>query len=468
MPGDESPRNAPGSFRDPQGQVFELKDRIFRALYAPRAPFPQTWSEGGPLSDLAADGRVWPSHPLSREAAPAEMQALAPHASGFLEHPRLAPITYPYEWPFRLLKRAALLHLEIHRAVLKRGINLTDGSAFNVQFVGARPVFIDALAFVPYVEGEPWAGYSQFCESFLNPLLLAASGNTSVVKSYRGNVRGISTRETARQLGIFKAMRAGAFVHVILNSMAGAGQASSSSARRPKLSRAGLDLLLASLERAIRAHGMGRIEPGSWRNYERDNSYSAAGRQKKHAVVQEFAARLRPKLLLDLGCNAGEYSAIALEAGAGSAVGIERDQGAVNAAAERAETLEKPFLPLQMDLQNLSPRLGWGLAERLAFTERVSPDALLSLALLHHLVLSEGVPLDRAVATLVGMAPVGLIEFVPLDDPMAQRIAGPPERMRHPYDLPTFLSVLGQNARIERQTSLGDGGRVVVEYHRPP
>jgi hypothetical protein len=49
---------------------------------------------------------------------------------------------------------------------------------------------------------------------------------------------------------------------------------------------------------------------------------------------------------------------------------------------------------------------------------------------------------------------------------MARLIAGPSERLRHRYDLPTFLASVEGVAAIERQTPLADGGRVLVEYRR--
>jgi hypothetical protein len=243
-------RTARGSFRDPQGQVVEYGQRIFRALVSPAASFPQTWADSGPLAEFVAAGKLWPARPLLPEEVPTAVLAQAPAAVGFLEHPRLAPITYPYEWPFELLKRAALLHLELHRDLLRRGFTLSDGFAYNVQFVGTRPTFIDALSIVPYVEGQPWAGYSQFCESFLNPLLLAARGSDSWQATYRGRLRGISTRDTARELGWIGALRAGAFVHVVVNSQ-GDTRGPDAGARRPRVSKGGLDLLLRSLMRAI-------------------------------------------------------------------------------------------------------------------------------------------------------------------------------------------------------------------------
>jgi ribosomal protein L11 methylase PrmA len=464
-PAPDGARAAPGSFRDPQGQVFEVGQRIFRALYSPLAPFPQTWSADGPLAEYVAAGKLWPARPLTGDEAPAQLRALAPHALGFLEHPRLSTITFPYEWPFALLKRAALLHLEFHRSLLTRGLTLSDGYAYNVQFVGSRPVFIDALAVVPYVEGQPWAGYAQFCESFLNPLLLASRGCETWQQMYRGNLRGVPTRETARQLGVWGAIRAGALLHVTLNSQSGAGTGNAG-AKRPKFTRAGLDLLLGSLARCIRGLQLPLTKAAHWGEYESDNSYSASQREMKHAAVQDFVRRTKPELVLDIGCNAGEYSQTAIEAGAKSAIGFERDGPAVNRAVLRADALNETFLPLQIDIQNPSPAQGWALTERRSLAERLKPDAVLCLALIHHLVLTEAVPLDRVVAGIVALAPSGIIEFVPPDDPMSQRITATPGRITHRYDLPTFMSTLSQTATITNQILLSENGRVLVEYRR--
>jgi len=466
QPAPDGARVVPGSFRDPQGQVVEYAGRIFRALYSPLAPFPQTWSDVGPLADLVAAGQVWPGRPLLPADAPAALVTQLPAAVGFLEHPRFAPITYPYEWPFALLKRAALLHLEIHRAILKRDLTLSDGFAYNVQFAGSQPVFLDSLAFVPYVEGQPWAGYAQFCESFLNPLLLASHECESWQAMYRGRLRGITTRETARQLGWWGAMRSGAFVHVILNSEGIKPASAPGVSRRPKFSRAGLDLLLGSLERLIRKLKLPDGRAGSWGGYEAENSYSAQQRERKHTAVKEFVARVQPGVVLDIGCNGGEYSEAALVAGARFAVGFERDVQSVNSAVDRADRFKRRFLPLQLDIQNLSPALGWNLEERQSLQQRLRADAVLCLALIHHLVLTEGVPLDLVVKSIVSLAPVGIIEFVPPDDPMALRITGCPDRMVHRYDLATFLSILSQTATITNQILLAEHGRVLVEYRR--
>ena len=93
-------------------------------------------------------------------------------ASYVLEHDRIPYISYPYEWPYSALRCAALHHLDLHLALLEYDLTLLDASAYNVQFRGTRPVFIDVLSATAYDEGGLWLGHRQFCEQFLIPLLL--------------------------------------------------------------------------------------------------------------------------------------------------------------------------------------------------------------------------------------------------------------------------------------------------------
>ena len=224
--------------------------------------------------------------------------------------------------------------------------------------------------------------------------------------------------------------------------------------------------MLASLERCIRKLALPAARAAHWGAYEGDNSYSDEQRRKKHDAVREFVTRTQPSLVLDIGCNAGEYTEVALAAGAKAAVGLERDAQAVNLAVRRADGLAQPFLPLQVDIQNPSPAQGWSLEERRALRDRLEPDAVLVLALIHHLVLGEGVPLERVIPGIVALAPTGLIEFVPREDPMSRKIAGPAERLTHRYDLPALLSILSQTALVTNQILLSDTGRVLIEYRR--
>src|SRR6185503_1071012 len=117
---------------------------------------------------LVRDGRLigHAEASLDLAATPGALAVIRPEPIDF--------VSYPYEWTFGELQDAALLTLDIQRAALDAGWTLKDASAYNVQFRGARPVFIDSLSFEPHEDGTPWVAYRQFCEQFLAPLALMA------------------------------------------------------------------------------------------------------------------------------------------------------------------------------------------------------------------------------------------------------------------------------------------------------
>ena len=80
------------------------------------------------------------------------------------------------------------------------------------------------------------------------------------------------------------------------------------------------------------------------------------------------------------------------------------------------------MLPLVLDLSDPSPGLGWRSRERPPFVERVRPDLVLCLAVVHHLALTNTVPLDEIVAFLADFGAPLVVEFPHRDDVMAARL----------------------------------------------
>ncbi len=457
----------PSSFRDPSGHVYEQDGRIFRTI-AERALQDYTFvRDRGVLRRLADEGRLIGTE----EVLPAILGPVAATVPMVVEHPRIPFISYPYEWPFPALKAAALLHLDLQIELLKDDITLIDASAYNIQFIGPRPLLIDLLSLRPYREGEYWAGLRQFCEQFLNPLLLRAILGVPHNQWYRGSLEGIPTAELNRLLPFHKKLSWHTMTYVVLqarlqNSINDKKTVDAAGIRRKGLSKSALLGILTQLRGWI--EGMKPADTGKtiWGDYARNNTYTDAAEETKCRFIAEFAEATKPNLLWDLGCNSGNYSAVALAAGAKAAVGFDFDQKALELAYDRACTEGLNLLPLFQDAANPSPDQGWNQNERRGIGGRGRADGLLALAFEHHLVIGRNVPLDQTIGWLTGLAPQGVIEFVPKDDPTVQRMLALREDIFDGYSVEAFSAALLQHARIVREVSIADSGRRLFWYDR--
>jgi SAM-dependent methyltransferase len=153
-----------------------------------------------------------------------------------------------------------------------------------------------------------------------------------------------------------------------------------------------------------------------------------------------------PRVVLDLGCNTGEYSRLALRH-AGHVVALDGDADSVE-ALYRAERGSTKLSPLVSDLHNPTPAQGWQLRERAALLDRLKGDFVLALALVHHLRISAGVPLADVIHFLLDRAPEGIIEWVDRDDSMVKQMLRLRPDVYPDYNWPTFESMLKTHARL--------------------
>jgi ribosomal protein L11 methylase PrmA len=460
-------RNA-GSYRDPSGHVYESSGRILRTINERARSDYEAVRDKGVLASAVQKGLLIDS----REVEKAQWDAPFDRAAYVVEHPRVEFVSYPYEWPFRALKAAALHHLDLQLHLLGQDAVLSDSTAYNVQFIGPRPVFIDLLSVRPYRQGEFWIGHRQFCEQFLNPLLLQAKLGIAFNTWYRGNLEGIPTADLARALPLSSRFSWNILSQVILQAKLQAkatnapAQALQEAKKSRTLSRAAYEGMLRQLRNWIA--GLERPDTGKtvWGDYAKDNTYTSDEAQQKRRFVAEFAAKTRPKVMIDIGCNTGDYSVAALEGGASYVVGFDFDHQALDLAFSRAETEKLSFLPLWLDASNPSPDQGWMQAERAGFGQRAQVDGVVALAFEHHLAIAKNVPLPQVVDWLVDRAPLGVIEFVPKDDPTVRTMLALREDIFDDYSLETFSNRLSQRARIVDRQTVSGSGRTLFFYDR--
>jgi ribosomal protein L11 methylase PrmA len=457
----------PGSFRDPSGHVFLRDGRVFRTVTDRAAADYEYVRASGVLQELAAAGRIVESREIDLRV----VGSAGAGARYVLEHPRLPYVSFPYEWPFSALQAAALLHLDLHLDLLERDITLSDASAYNVQFLGARPRFIDILSLRRYRDGEYWVGHRQFCEQFLNPLLLRALLGVPHNAWYRGSLEGLRAAELTRLLPLRHRLSWKVLSHVVLQAKLDRKavlepERSIDKVRQGRLSKTALRGLLSQLRGWIARLQPADTGPTTWSDYADTHTYGSDEEATKRRFVAEFVQQTRPRLLFDLGCNVGHYAVLALEAGARDVIGFDFDQRVLETAFARAASEERSLLPLFLDAANPSPDQGWQQAERPGFARRAAADALLALAFEHHLAIGRNVPLAQLLPWLTGLAPAGVIEFVPKSDPTVQRMLALREDIFTAYDQETFRNCLAEHARIVRDEPVSQHGRRLFWYDR--
>jgi hypothetical protein len=383
-----------------------------------------------------------------------------PPVEGFaavLRHERVPVVSYPYEWPFSMLRDAALLELEALRRSLAEDLILKDASPYNVQWRGTRPVFVDVGSFERLVPGEPWAGYRQFCMLFLYPLLLAAYAGIDYRPLLRGRLDGIAPAEAAALLR-GRRLRRGVAAHVLLHARLERRHGGSPDTRaRVREAGFGKQLIEANvrrLERLVRRLEW-RPRPGAW------TAYEGTEPERKADFVRAALAARRPRVVWDVGCNDGRYSRVAAE-DADQVVALDADSAVVDRLYRmlRDEGDER-ILPLAVDVVDPSPALGWRLRERVPLEQRSRPDVVLCLAVLHHLVLGAGVPLRDVLDWLAALRAAVVVEFVTPDDPRARDLLVRKRRTHPGYDRVTFERLLGERFRLDRVEELAGGTRVL-------
>lgn len=451
-----------GSFRDRSSRVVQAHGRVFRALT------PAAWDTWQALSSAEffqrrmADGSLVATH----EAPPDALgQPLGDPWTALLEHRRVPLVSYPYEWTFGMLRDAALLQLDLLQESLPAGFTLKDGTPYNVQWQGARPVFIDIGSWERYRPGAPWDGYRQFCQLQLFPLLLLARQGVDFQPWLRGSLEGITAGQMRRALGFWQRLRPSALLHVVLHDKLQATHGGQTRDMRRELRDAGLNaaLVQATVQRLRKLVSRLAWNPPQtvWTSYASDNSYSAADAQQKLAFVSDVLRRRRPGSVWDLGCNTGAFSRLAAHE-ADYVVAMDADHASVERLYRQLlHDGVNNVLPLVMNLVDPSPGLGWRGQERLPLPGRGRPDLTLCLALLHHLVLQANVPLGEAVDWLADLGGSLIVEFVDKSDPMAQQLLRHKGDIFTDYDPVQFEAHLRRRFRTVERRPLALGTRIL-------
>jgi ribosomal protein L11 methylase PrmA len=449
------------SFRDPSGFVFERDGSIYRQVNRVYAEDYDRLMASGLYAELVEQKLL-----LAHEEVPSPLPD-AGDAYRTLRPERVDFISYPYEWCFSQLKDAAFATLHVQQAALRHGMVLRDASAYNVQFLRGRPVFIDTLSFARYEEGGPWVAYRQFCQHFLAPLALVAHRDVRLLQLLRVHMDGIPL-DLARAL---LPTRAWLNVHLLLHIRVHAGYQrryagdTEAGAKVRGMSKQALGNLVTALESATKKLHW-KAAGTEWAEYYDGDSYETGAAEHKQTVVGAYLDEIAPSRLWDLGANTGAYSRIAAARGI-ETLAFDVDPACVDRNYRQVrEDGETRLLPLLLDLTSPSPALGWATQERDSIVDRSSADAVMALALIHHIAISNNVPLGRIAAFLARLAGDLIIEFVPKSDPKVAVLLATREDIFPDYTETGFEAAFGAVFDIERKTRLEGSERTLYRMRR--
>lgn len=434
------------SFRDPSGFLFFKEGKIYRQInYNYKDNYDQLINSG--LYQRLVDDNLLIPH-KEVEAPKTDINCYK-----VIEPDMIDFISYPYEWSFSQLKDAALTTLKIQKTAVEFGMCLKDSSAYNIQFKVGKPVLIDTLSFEKYVEGSTWIAYRQFCQHFFAPLVLMSYKDIRLSNLLRIFIDGIPLDLASSLLPIKTYFKFSVLTNIHLHAKSQKKHESdaeienSVNMRQYKMSRANYLALVESLESTVK--GLKWQPQGTeWGDYYDITNYSDAAFEHKKEFVGKFVEKIKPETVWDLGANNGVFSRIASDRGI-KTVAFDIDPVAVEKSyLYSVKNQEESILPLVLDLTNPSPSIGWDNEERMSIKQRKLPDMVFALALIHHLAISNNVPLSKIAAYFNDICSSLIIEFVPKNDSQVKKLLASREDIFGNYNQEAFENEFAKYFKI--------------------
>ena len=452
------------TFRDPAGSVEIRPDGAYRSI---RAPFDTEILEFLALpiaTKLVEQGRLVASEVVSSASADTLL----------LRHPRISFQSFPWEWAPGLWLAAAELTLNLCSDLVKEGWLLKDATPLNVLFQGTQPIFVDVPSIERMDPHQPiWLAYGQFVRTFLLPMLGYSRLGWPLQASLTRR-DGFEPEDLYSALSWPARLRQPALSAVTLPSllannkqMQGGGILASRSVNDPELARLillkTLNGLLSQMRRVTPAH-----RASVWSDYaETATHYSDEDHARKRSFVTNALVAARPLRLLDVGCNTGAYSNLAADAGA-EVVSIDTDLQAIDRLCASLKGSARNILPLCVDLAHPTPAAGWENREYASFLSRCAGhfDTVMMLAVLHHLLLRNQIPMDRIAALCSSLATRHLIlEWVPPTDPKFQELLRGREAIYTHITEAAFRDAFGEHFTVVDELVLVNG-RIMLHLRK--
>jgi ribosomal protein L11 methylase PrmA len=424
------PPSIDSSFRDPCGFMFEWENAFYRQVNKIYADDYNHLMSSGLYEKLMQKGWLIPHEEVENTAL-----QKPDICHKVLKPQQLSFISYPAGWSFSMLKDAALLTLSIQKKALAHGMTLKDASAYNIQFEGNKPLFIDTLSFEKYKEGQAWQAYGQFCRHFLAPLALMSKTDIALSKFFTLYIDGIPLDLASKLLPIKSHFSLGLNLHIHTHArLLTRYQNPKKEVSAAKFSFKSFQQLVDNLISTVDNLTWKPVDT-EWFDYYDKSTGDVYLKDKISAVTDFLTAIGESDCIVDLGANDGTFSKIASNF-AQKVLSFDIDPACVelNYLTLKQEKQRK-ITPLVVDLVNPEPGIGWQNKERKPLFERMAADTIMALALIHHLCISNNIPLSMVADFLSQKCTFLIIEFVPKSDEKVQLL------LKHRVDIFTDYTI---------------------------
>ncbi len=425
----------PSSYRDPAGFVFRYRGEIYRQVNRSYGSAFNRLMSSGLYKKLTTARKLVSHEEAFLPDLPEDAERLV-----ILKPEQLQSITYPVEWSFTALQDAALLHLDIMLFSIGHGMILKDATPSNVQFEYGSPLVIDTLSFDLYDEQRPWVAYRQFCEMFLYPLLLEHYGKLFIHQYFAAAKEGISARQTAALLPARSRFQLGCWFHVFLPARMNTTNTGKTAS--PSFSKQKMQQLITHLAAFVRSLKPGMMTTANWNAYYSasilgdgylQNKTGAFETLLRHQVFGDIAT----KTVLDIGANNGHFSRLMAKR-ALHVTAIDNDAPSIDHLYKEIRKSKVSLSPLVVDITDPTPATGFANHAYDSFLNRIKPDIITALAVIHHLAITRYLSLNTIADFLSKHCRVLIIEFVPRDDPKVRELLRHREDIFHQYTREDF------------------------------
>ncbi len=463
------------TFRDPAGELRLAAGCALRRIRPPAVADTKAFLASPLRSSLEQSGDLIPS----KVAEPGSHPSIAA-GEFWLEHPRLDPISYPWEWTTAQWRAAAELTLRIASQAIDAGWTLKDATPLNILFSGPRPILVDVLSFErrdPH--SSVWLAYGQFVRTFLLPLV-AAKHLSWPLRATLFERDGYEPRQIYEALPRWRRLNPDLLDVVTLATVF---ERPGLKAWRPKAVQRLQEALIkyrpiAGHAPVAKAHRAPRQADSKCCRSARRQPMEpirtirralSGHRCRRKAAVRQACARTMPSPNVSFtSAPTQERIRFWLPMPAPRLSRWTATPPLLAILGRAAAKQGKPVTALVANIARPTPAAGWRNREHLSLLERLTGgfDLVLMLAVIHHLILREQLPLAHVADLCASLTQRSLLlEWVPPSDPMFQEwLRGRDDLYGHLTESDLTLAFAPHFAVVDR-AQLGNG-RVLLLFDR--